>query len=290
MSDARPDRRPGWLRRLLALLGLPGDPDRPGGRTRERGDPPSANGASSLHLSWDLPGTFAEVTVTLEVLEPPTVNRLYFWALQASFTDRGRDGGAAHLGLQWHPSYPGRTAVNWGGYRPSGPVLAGSESLLPSAEGNPHTRDYRWAARTPYRLRIARSPAGAGAWRGSVTDLRSDAVTVVRDLHAEGTHLSRVVMWSEVFARCDHPPVAVRWSDPEAVTDDGEVLRPSLVVVNYQSLEDGGCTNTCSLVDDVGLVQRTNTARTNPLGARLAVPGGSGAGPRRPGEPRPPTG
>jgi hypothetical protein len=223
------------------------------------------------------------VSVTLEVLEPPTVDRLYFWALQASFTDRGRDGGAAHLGLQWHPNYPGRTAVNWGGYRPSGPVLDGSESLLPSAEGNPHTRDYRWGPRAPYRLRIARSAGSPTAWRGSVTDLRTGEVTVVRELHTGGTHLHRVLMWSEVFARCEHPSVAVRWSAPEAVTDDGTVLRPAEVVVNYQRIDDGGCTNSCSFVDDVGLVQQTNVARTNPLGSRLAVPGTADAsGPRAP--------
>jgi hypothetical protein len=264
---------PPWLRRLLALLrGSGGGGTGSPGGGRVRGDPPSGNGASSFHLSWDLPGEFAAVSVTLEVLEPPSVDRLYFWALQATFTDRGRDGGAAHLGLQWHPSYPGRTAVNWGGYRPTGSVLAGSESLLPSSAGNPHTRDYRWSAGRPYRLRIARSPETLTAWRGSVTDLRSGRETVVRDLDAQGTHLRGVVMWSEVFARCEHPSVAVRWSAPEAVTDGGEVVRPTAVVVNYQSHGDGGCANTNSVADEVGLVQRTNCDRATPLGARLAVP------------------
>ena len=104
--------RPSW-RRFWDLLGA-GD-GAPAGRTH--GDPPSANGASSLHLRWDLddrPGC-REVSVTLEVLQPPTVDRLYFWALQADFAtgDAGRrPAGGAHLGLQWHPQHPGSTAVN----------------------------------------------------------------------------------------------------------------------------------------------------------------------------------
>ncbi|HNE38225.1 MAG TPA: hypothetical protein PKZ82_17065, partial [Microthrixaceae bacterium] len=128
--------RPSW-RRFWDLLGA-GD-GAPAGRTH--GDPPSANGASSLHLRWDLddrPGC-REVSVTLEVLQPPTVDRLYFWALQADFAtgDAGRrPAGGAHLGLQWHPQHPGSTAVNWGGYRPGGGELSGTVSALPSALGN----------------------------------------------------------------------------------------------------------------------------------------------------------
>jgi len=41
----------------------------------------------SFHLSWDLAPPAREVAVTLEVLEPPSVDRLYFWAVQASFLD-----------------------------------------------------------------------------------------------------------------------------------------------------------------------------------------------------------
>ena len=54
---------------------------------RVRGRPPSANGASSLHLRWDLDGPLREVSVELTVEVPPPVPRLYFWALQADFTD-----------------------------------------------------------------------------------------------------------------------------------------------------------------------------------------------------------
>ncbi|MCX6523597.1 MAG: hypothetical protein NTX58_02345, partial [Actinobacteria bacterium] len=75
---------------------------------RVAGLPTSSNRASSFHLSWQLPSEedspITAVAVTLEILEPPSVERLYFWALQADFADEnGRHGGGAHLGLQWHP-------------------------------------------------------------------------------------------------------------------------------------------------------------------------------------------
>ena len=80
----------------------------------------------------------------LEVTTAPQVEALYFWALQVSFTDRGRSGGGAHLGLQWYPAHPGSTAVNWGGYVPDGHELEGTTSALPSATGNVNTRDFPW--------------------------------------------------------------------------------------------------------------------------------------------------
>ena len=59
------------------------------------------------------------------------------------------------------------------------------------------------------------APGGApGRWRGEVTDLGSGAVTVVRELLCPGTALADPVVWSEVFAPCDAPGTAVRWSDP----------------------------------------------------------------------------
>ncbi len=61
----------------------------------------------SFHLYWELVSPAREVAVTLEVLEPPSVDRLYFWALQASFLDASGSQGAGHLGLQWNPALPG---------------------------------------------------------------------------------------------------------------------------------------------------------------------------------------
>ena len=171
------------------------------------GRPSSGNGASSLHLFWATPtGRWRSVAATIEVVEPPAVPDLHFWALQASFVDAsGASAGAGHLGLQHHTPHPGATAVNWGGYGGDGAILDGSRSSLPSATANPHTRDFDWASARPYRLRIeVVGPAPDGrrtAFRGSVEDLATGTVTVVRDLWAHGDHLGSPMVWSEVFAR-----------------------------------------------------------------------------------------
>lgn len=253
---------PRWIRRF----GTAGD------ARRVAGPPPSGNGASSFHLIWHLPVPLVEVSATLEVLQPPQVDRLYFWALQVSTA--GPDGvhGGAHLGLQHHPAHPGGGAVNWGGYRTGG-ELDGSVSALPSATGNPNTRDFAWRAGIRYRLRVHRSPERG--WRGTVTPLGDGAgvEVVVRDLWAEGDTLVAPMVWSEVFADCDHPAAAVRWSDLRGVDTTGAAVRPSGVQVTYQDPGAGGCTNTTSERDDRGIVQRTNTARTVGPGAVLVTPG-----------------
>ncbi len=69
---------------------------------------------------------------------------------------------------------------------------------------------------------------------------------MLRELHAGGDRLTGVVMWSEVFARCDDPSSAVRWSDLVGVTAAGDEVRPRAVHVNYQSVAAGGCSNTSS--------------------------------------------
>jgi hypothetical protein len=206
------------------------------------------------------------------------VPRLYFWALQASFVDRGQRGGAAHLGLQWHPSYPGATAVNWGGYDEGGPELFGTASTLPSQLGNPHTRNYPWRPGRAYQLAVEPAPAeaqpgdGRTAWRGSVTDLATRERTTVRDLLARGDRLTSPMVWSEVFARCEHPSVEVRWSGFEALTEAGEVRRPTGVQLNYQAHGDGGCANTDTSLEAGAYVQRTNHARAHAQGSRLPAP------------------
>ena len=233
-----------------------------------------------MHLWWEpAPPPAPEVSAVLEIVEPPVVPHLYFWALQVSFVDRGRRVGGAHLGLQWYDRHPGSTAVNWGGYRDAGlrgpnattglrgpnattglrgamtsGELDGEPSPLPSATGNPNTRDYPWRAGTPYRLRIRGD--GDGWWVGEVTDLVAGTTTAVRRLRGGGTHLVAPVVWSEVFARCDDPTVTVRWSalDPTPAS-----LRPT-----YQSHDQGGCANTASRPDPAGdgWLQETNVRRT----------------------------
>ena len=236
---------------------------------RVSGFPTSSNRASSFHLNWHLSqAAIQAVSVTLEILVEPTVDRLYFWALQTDFAkgDGSRAGGA-HLGLQWHPGHPGSTAVNWGGYDQQGKILSGSESELASKMANPHTRDFLWRAAVPYRLKVERiSRKGHSAWQGTVTDLSTEVTTVVRDLYSPGDHICGVTMWSEVFARCDDPSVAIRWSDAEAESFDGTRLQVTGFGVNYQSYQDGGCANTDSSGDGVGIVQRTAVHRLTKQG------------------------
>jgi hypothetical protein len=221
--------------------------------TRTSGFPTSSNRASSMHLHWDpAPRPVDRVSAVLEVVEAPVVPHLYFWALQASFVDdAGRRVGGAHLGLQWYDRHPGSTAVNWGGYRDGAGELEGETSPLPSATGNPNTRDFPWVPQREYRLTI--DGDGDGWWRGSVTDLATGETTVVRRLHGGGTRLANPVVWSEVFARCDDPTVTIRWSQLEPASS---ALRPT-----YQSHADGGCANSRSSRDGDGWLQRTNVER-----------------------------
>src|SRR5215471_14402702 len=88
----------GWLDRLRSISSGAWD-----GTT---GTPRSANGASSFHLTWEVPARrrWIEARALLEVVAAPEVPALVFWALQASFERAGRDGGAGHLGLQWYPA------------------------------------------------------------------------------------------------------------------------------------------------------------------------------------------
>ena len=66
-------------------------------------------GVSSFHLWWQdaPPEPVVAVEVTLEVVEAPVVDRLYFWALQATFNDATTDHGGAAPGLAVEPSLPG---------------------------------------------------------------------------------------------------------------------------------------------------------------------------------------
>jgi hypothetical protein len=236
------------------------------------GPPPSANGASSFHLWWVLahPGPFAEVRAVLEVTRPPAVDRLYFWALQASFVEHGKEMGAGHAGLQWHPGAPAG-AVNWGGYGHAGGVLAGSGSSLGPVDG-PHTRHFAWRPGRPYGFRLWAPERGS--WRCEVTDASTGERTVVRDLYVEATGLASPVVWSEVFARCDDPPVEVRWSGLEAVLPSGELCPARGARPTYQSQADGGCANTESRSEGPWLTQSTGLASPRgPVPELLALAG-----------------
>jgi hypothetical protein len=248
-------------------------------RARTSGEPGSDNGASSFHLVWSVPQTpLKSVAATLEILEAPTAKRLYFWALQVSFGADRQLQGAAHIGLQWNPKHPGSTAVNWGGYGPSSAtrrLLKGSPSQLPSIRNDDNTRDFGWKEGHRYRLEISPgegAPPGYFAWRGSVTDLESGEETEIRTLFTKGDQLLAPMVWTEVFARCEHPRVTVRWSDLVATALNGDEIRPRTVRANYQARHDGGCDNTTAAVDELGVLQVTHSRRQVPQGANLPIP------------------
>jgi hypothetical protein len=240
------------------------------------GRPRSANGASSFHLIWDAPpGAWVAAETTLEITEPPRVAALYFWALQVSFVDRGRAAGGAHFGLQWYPPHPGSTAVNWGGYGPTGRELDGSGSSLPSAVGNPNTRDYAWRPRTSYRLLISGPDApdyrGTGGWLGEIVDEQQGTRIAVREVWVTASTLEAPMVWSEVFADCDAPSTTVRWRECTLISDTNERTSITAARVNYQAVHDGGCVTTNSSTDGDWFVQTTGTTRVTPAGARLEV-------------------
>lgn len=220
-----------------------------------------------------------QVEATLEVVTPPTVKRLYFWALQVSFAAGPRLQGGAHLGLQWNPRYPGATAVNFGGYGPAeggARVLEGSTSELPGPRRDPNTREYPWELGRLYRLSITPAPGapeGIRGWRGVVEDVEAGTRQPVRDLYTRGEYLHSPMVWTESFARCEHPSVVVRWSGLRAVSAAGEKLRPQHVRVNYQSRAEGGCDNTTVGCDELGVLQVTAEQRDLPQGAWLRLPG-----------------
>ncbi len=239
---------------------------------RLSGPPTSSNGASSFHARWEMPSVpLRAISAVIEIENGPAVPALYFWALQASFQSGRQRRGAGHLGLQHHPSYPGAGAVNWGGYHdPSsgGGILDGTRSSLHSSLGNANTFDYPWAVGRRYRLEIA--AAAPGRWRGSVTDLADGTTTIVRELFADADHLVDPMIWSEVFADCDAPPVEIRWSSLAAASLDGQFVSPTAVTLSYQREADGGCSNTSTTVEDGWLIQRTGTERVHAHASRLA--------------------
>lgn len=245
---------------------------------RRTGPPPSPNGASSFHFWWETAQRLSSVSVTLRASVPPDMDRLAFFALQASFWSADRHQGGAHVGLQWHPSYPDNRAVNWGGYARDGTVLPGSESEAPSALGNPNTRNYRWEPESGYRLTIG-PPAlrnDRPAWPARVRDLATGRETVVRELFCPGDHLRDPVVWAELFCDCDQPGVSVRWSDPRAADGDGKPVPVTGGRATYQSYENGGCSNTDVSVGDGEVTLRSNHPRRAPHGARLPWNGDDG--------------
>jgi hypothetical protein len=244
-----------------------------GAGERTSGRPTSSNGASSLHLRWDVPTSERVIgtSVYLEVDKRPAIADLVFMAMQVSFSDPA--GGGAHLGLQHHPGFPHRSAVNWGGYAPEGGLLTGSASELPSTPDDANTRDFKWRAGERYKLEVTRGHElsnGGWSWVGSVAG-ENGIRTVVRELFSRGSTIRDPIMWVECFAPCDAPSFSVRWSDAAVRTADDEEIPVRSMRVNYQSASVGGCTNTTSFVDGSSFIQRTNMERSTRQNARLSL-------------------
>jgi hypothetical protein len=194
-----------------------------------------------------------EVSAVVEIVRPPVVASLYFWALQVGFARGGESMGAGHTGLQWHPGAPGG-AVNWGGYDETGRELEGTPSPLPQVD-SANTVAWPWQPGRPYRFTVSAGPTGT--WRSQVTDLTDGRQVTLRELVSAGTELTSPVVWTEMFARCDDPPVTARWSQLQVRGADGAVVSPSALVSTYQSFADGGCSNTESRPDGTGVMQVT---------------------------------
>lgn len=249
-----------WLRRLGRRSGL----------VEQRRGP-----QAGFHLWWGPlplePGEYpVECAVTLRILEAPSTPTLTFWALQATFVDAAQSAmGVAHLGLQWNPRHPGQRAANWGGYRRSSDVtsiLDGTASLLPSAPGDPNTRDYPWRVGAPYRLRITR---GASGWAGTITDVERGDTSLVRELHAGGDRLAHLVMWTELFSDPDDPAFSADWYEPRVRTSTGREIGPDIVRVAYPPHEVWSRLDASA--DSGSVVQVVGTERLTPPNGVLPI-------------------
>jgi hypothetical protein len=143
-------------------------------------------------------------------------------------------------------------------------------SNIASSVDDPNTRTWPWSPGRRYRLRIHRG-SRPGWWSGEVADLETGAATHVRQLAGGGDHLASLMVWSEVFADCDAPSVAVRWSRPSVLGGDGRRHVPSGYRAAYQPWERGGCTNTNSEPAPLGVIQRTSTSRATPDGTTIPL-------------------
>jgi hypothetical protein len=233
--------------------------DRLVGDTYEQSGP-----GGGVHLWWQGVPTgepIAQCSVVLEVLQEPVVDKLYFWALQASFLDElGVVHGTAHTGLQWNPRHPDHRAVNWGGYARASDVqsvLDGTDSPLPGIPGDRNTRNFPWREGVPYRFTIRRGSVG---WAAAVEDLAAGTSVTLRELYAGGDRLGGFVVWSELFCRGSDPTAVVRWSQPSVVTASGRVLAPTGMQATFPGGEEWRRLNV--VTDEVGMLQVTDARRT----------------------------
>ena len=219
--------------------------------------------ASSFYMTWTgEPGNpddptdralYTQASGKLTIPTTPSVEEVYFWALQVIFYDaEGNRLAGAHTGLQWAPGHPNNKAVNWGGYSDiTEAELEGTESELPSATGNENTRDYEWETGEEYTFRIFY--VGDDMWRATVNDV------TIRDLEVpDAAFIADPIFFSEVFAACDDPSHTVQWRDPYLYEADDTAYYFPQANKEYQLLE--ACDNTNSYGTQYFNMQ-TNTTR-----------------------------
>lgn len=235
------------------------------------GKPQSGNGASSFHLYWKCPNVaYLQVNATITVTNPPTVPKLYFWALQVNFESDNRKQGGAHFGLQHHSQYQNNGAINWGGYFDLGGELEGTTSNLKSDLNNVNTRNYQWQSNIAYEYKIQKT--SDGNWLGSITNLETGEQTHVRELFCDAEYITNPMVWTECFANHDDPSTTVAWSNLKAISTDGKEHKITSAEINYQKISDGGSANTNSYIHQSSFIQQTNTQRTNLSQTSISIP------------------
>ena len=187
-------------------------------------------------------------------------------------------GNANSVDYPWRVGVPYRlTVARAPGDHDAGPLAPGYGAARANASGT-----YVEAPPlgfTAWRATI--TPLAAGPDVGASADAGSPAHTaepqVIRDLWAPGDLLVSPMVWSEVFARCDASPVRVAWSNPAAIDERGDVHRVKSARVNYQSVADGGCSNTevsvTTTPDGLAWLQSTATQRRTRPGTPLRLTG-----------------
>lgn len=178
------------------------------------------------------------------------------------------------MGLQHHPKFPDRSAVNWDGYTAKGEYLDSDEPTLPSAIEERATRDFSWVKNVPYRLTVGRGEqisADRFHWVGSVENLRTGERVEVRRLIADSSYLRGPVMYIESYGPCDGPRFEARWSNATAVSGGGGVRIVNSMRVDYQPHAAGGCTNTNSRVEGDEFVQRAGQMRVTKAGSTIRL-------------------
>ncbi len=229
---------------------------------RDEGFPTSSNGASSMRvLGWpggqSLRFRSASVVITPDVaganaLLAQPMPDLQFMAMQVSFY-RSSDNaylGGAHAGIQINQNYPNNKAVNWGGGNLSGPVYS-TNSDFANSGGDLGSWDGAWIPGVANVIVITEG-AAPGVWDAFIATVTGPPVfEKIGELNIPGSDImGDLVLFYESFSECEQDPMSVRYWSLEIDINDGNGGQPygtaytGEMIANYQSYDNGGCTNT----------------------------------------------